>query len=91
MTSHVMNTYGRLPFALSHGRGCRAKKMRPVLPGAVALAHQPQPGFMHKGGGLQGLPRSLTRHPVHHSIEAVDPLEKAVLGVQRQLVEGWIS
>jgi len=23
MTSHVMNTYGRLPFALSHGRGCR--------------------------------------------------------------------
>jgi acetylornithine aminotransferase len=21
--SHVMNTYGRLPFALSHGRGCR--------------------------------------------------------------------
>jgi acetylornithine/N-succinyldiaminopimelate aminotransferase len=22
-TSHVMNTYGRLPFALSHGRGCR--------------------------------------------------------------------
>ena len=22
MTSHVMNTYGRLPFALSHGRGC---------------------------------------------------------------------
>ena len=20
---HVMNTYGRLPFALSHGRGCR--------------------------------------------------------------------
>ncbi len=23
MTSHLMNTYGRLPFALSHGRGCR--------------------------------------------------------------------
>ncbi len=23
MSSHVMNTYGRLPFALSHGRGCR--------------------------------------------------------------------
>ena len=23
MTSHVMNTYGRLPFALSHGQGCR--------------------------------------------------------------------
>ena len=23
MTSHVMNTYGRLPFALSHGLGCR--------------------------------------------------------------------
>ena len=23
MISHVMNTYGRLPFALSHGRGCR--------------------------------------------------------------------
>ena len=23
MTTHVMNTYGRLPFALSHGRGCR--------------------------------------------------------------------
>ena len=23
MTSHVMNTYGRLPFAISHGRGCR--------------------------------------------------------------------
>ena len=23
MTSHVMNTYGRLPFALSHGVGCR--------------------------------------------------------------------
>lgn len=23
MTSHVMNTYGRLPIALSHGRGCR--------------------------------------------------------------------
>jgi acetylornithine/N-succinyldiaminopimelate aminotransferase len=22
-TSHVMNTYGRLPFALSHGKGCR--------------------------------------------------------------------
>ncbi len=22
-TPHVMNTYGRLPFALSHGRGCR--------------------------------------------------------------------
>ena len=21
--SHVLNTYGRLPFALSHGRGCR--------------------------------------------------------------------
>ncbi|HSW23094.1 MAG TPA: aspartate aminotransferase family protein, partial [Burkholderiaceae bacterium] len=21
--SHLMNTYGRLPFALSHGRGCR--------------------------------------------------------------------
>ena len=20
---HVLNTYGRLPFALSHGRGCR--------------------------------------------------------------------
>ena len=23
MTSHLMNTYGRLPIALSHGRGCR--------------------------------------------------------------------
>ena len=23
MTSHLMNTYGRLPMALSHGRGCR--------------------------------------------------------------------
>ncbi|MEY4417417.1 MAG: acetylornithine aminotransferase ArgD [Pseudomonadota bacterium] len=23
MSTHVMNTYGRLPFALSHGRGCR--------------------------------------------------------------------
>ena len=23
MMSHLMNTYGRLPFALSHGRGCR--------------------------------------------------------------------
>ena len=23
MVSHVMNTYGRLPFALSHGQGCR--------------------------------------------------------------------
>ena len=23
MTSHVMNTYGRLPMALSHGKGCR--------------------------------------------------------------------
>ena len=23
MTSHLMNTYGRLPLALSHGRGCR--------------------------------------------------------------------
>ena len=23
MTSHLMNTYGRLPFALSHGLGCR--------------------------------------------------------------------
>jgi acetylornithine/N-succinyldiaminopimelate aminotransferase len=23
MPSHLMNTYGRLPFALSHGRGCR--------------------------------------------------------------------
>ena len=23
MASHVMNTYGRLPFALSHGQGCR--------------------------------------------------------------------
>ena len=23
MPSHVMNTYGRLPFALAYGRGCR--------------------------------------------------------------------
>ena len=25
MTSHLMNTYGRLPIALSHGRGCRVR------------------------------------------------------------------
>jgi acetylornithine/N-succinyldiaminopimelate aminotransferase len=40
MTSHVMNTYGRLPFALSHGRGCRVwdTEGREYLDGLAGIA-----------------------------------------------------
>ena len=40
MTSHVMNTYGRLPFALSHGRGCRVwdTEGRRYLDGLAGIA-----------------------------------------------------
>ncbi len=40
MTSHVMNTYGRLPFALSHGRGCRVWDTdgKPYLDGLGGIA-----------------------------------------------------
>ena len=40
MTAHVMNTYGRLPFALSHGRGCRVwdTEGRRYLDGLAGIA-----------------------------------------------------
>ena len=40
MLSHVMNTYGRLPFALSHGRGCRVwdTEGRRYLDGLAGIA-----------------------------------------------------
>jgi len=40
MSSHVMNTYGRLPFALSHGRGCRVwdTEGREYLDGLAGIA-----------------------------------------------------
>jgi len=40
MTSHLMNTYGRLPIALSHGRGCRVwdTEGREYLDGLAGIA-----------------------------------------------------
>ena len=40
MTSHLMNTYARLPFALSHGRGCRVwdTEGRSYLDGLAGIA-----------------------------------------------------
>ncbi len=40
MTSHLMNTYGRLPIALSHGKGCRVwdTEGREYLDGLAGIA-----------------------------------------------------
>lgn len=36
--------------------------MGAILPGGLVVAAKTQPGFMHQGGGLQGLPRSFASH-----------------------------
>ena len=38
-----------------HGLGRGAEEMPAVVPGLILLSNQPQPSFVNKGGGLQGL------------------------------------
>jgi hypothetical protein len=42
-----------------HEVGCGTKKMVPILPAHAVLFDQPQIGFMHQGGGLQGVVTAL--------------------------------
>ena len=48
MTSHLMNTYGRLPIALSHGRGCRVwdTEGREYLDGLGGIAAIDEPTLL---------------------------------------------
>src|SRR5262249_26239578 len=46
-----------------HRFGRCAKEMRAILPGPLAIANKPQPGFMHKCSSLQGLPGGFLSHP----------------------------
>lgn len=45
-----------------HGHRCRAKEMRPILPGLLVGTHQAEPGFMDQGGRLKGVSRGFVGH-----------------------------
>ena len=47
---------------LAHQPGGHAQEVRPVLPVDAGLIHQPQIGFIHQGGGLQGMAGPLAAH-----------------------------
>lgn len=47
---------------VAHGFGGRANEMSAVIPARLRIAAQAEPGFVHKGGGLQRVSGRLVRH-----------------------------
>ena len=85
---HVMNTYGRLPFALSHGRGCRVwdTEGREYLDGLAGIVTHVQ-GVRKRPGGFEEAHYNLVMGPpllAPGSLCVVGALGLAAAIVQRE-------
>ena len=67
-----------------HGLCCGGKKMAAILPSGLVVTAEPQPGFMHQRGGLQGLARRFSRHLGRGQ------LTQLLVNQRQQLIEGML-
>jgi hypothetical protein len=73
-----------------HGLGGGPEKMRPAVVVRISVADQPQPGFMHQGGGLQRLMGRFIGHARGRELAqlAIDQRQQFIGGLGIAVLDG---